>query len=287
VSLKKKKVKVYQNTEEKMTDLLNKERLINLNIGGKIFKTNSSTFKNYPESLFFKELEANPGSKELFFDRTFNGFGMILTFLREGKISFKKMSKYEKEDLQREIEFYGMTQYANISKKKDIEVNWDMVQSKAGNCSLESEEQRILRVNATTCYCFFVCNKTFQDENFEIEFDSNVQQTDSYYYFGIVNENYVFTSNCFCGSPPNAYYVQCNGNVKNNGTTIPNTLFNWQSERTTIGIRVNTAEKTVVFYIPDKGETEPYPIVGNSWRVVAGHCNTGNGTITINSCIEI
>jgi len=280
-------VKQYQNTEEKMTDLLNKDRVIKLNIGGKVFKTNVATLKNFPESLFTKDLESNTGAKELFFDRTFTGFGSILTFLRDKKISFKKMSKFEKEDLQRELEFYGLTQYIDITKKKEIEVNWDMTTSKQGCCTLESEQEKILRVNSNTCYTYFVLNKTFQDENFEVEFESNVTQTDSYLYYGIVNENFVLTSSCMCGSPPNSYYVQCNGNIKTNGTNIANPLFNWQSEKTTIGIRVNLAEKNVWFYIPEKGEAGPYPIVGNQWRVVSGHCNTGTGTITINSCIEI
>jgi len=280
-------VKVYQNSEEKMSDLLNKEKFIKLNIGGKIFKTNTATLKNFPESLFSKELENNQGAKELFFDRTFYNFGLILSFLREKKISFKKLSKYDKEDLERELEFYQLTQYVDISKKRQIDVNWDMVNSKAGNCSLENEDQKILRVNSTTCYCHFVVNKTFNDENFEIEFDANVAQTDNLFYFGIVNENYSLTGNCMCCTPTGAYYIQCNGNVKNSGTTVPNNLFNWGSQKTTIGLRVNLQEKTIIYYIPEKGETEPYPIVGNSWRVVSGHCNTGNGTITINSCVEI
>jgi len=38
--------------------------------------------------------------------------------------------------------------------------------------------------------------------------------------------------------------------------------------------------------IPDKVEAGPYNITGNSFRVVSGHCNTGNGTLTILSCEE-
>jgi len=152
---------------------------------------------------------------------------------------------------------------------------------------MENENEKILRVNSVTCYTYFVLNKTFRDENFEIEFEANVQQTDSYFYFGIVNETYSMTGSCMCSSQVNAYFVQCNGSIKTNGATITNNLFNWQSERTVIGMRVNLQEKTIMFYIPDKGEAGPFAIVGNEWKIVSGHCNTGNGTIKILSCIEI
>ena len=43
------------------------------------------------------------------------------------------------------------------------------------------------------------------------------------------------------------------------------------------------------FLFPDKNDKElgPYTLTGNDFRVYAGHCNSGNGTITILDCYEI
>jgi len=98
--------------------LLNKDRLIKLNIGGKIFKISSACLKAFPESKFSKEFEADQSAKELFYDRTFNNFHFILNFLRERTLNMKKLDKYSKEDLTLELEYYGLSQYLDLTKKK-------------------------------------------------------------------------------------------------------------------------------------------------------------------------
>jgi hypothetical protein len=278
-------VKTFLNSEEKINSLLEKGKTIKLNIGGKIFMTNVSNILNFKESLFAKSLIDSPN--ELFFDRSYKNFKVILNFLREKKLNMKKLDRFEKDDILEELEYYGLNTEIQISKKVEYDLNWDIQASKSGACSMESENPKNLKVHTTTCYTHFVTDKTWTDENIIIELESKVQQTDNYLYYGIVNENYDYTSNCMCCSPSNAYYVQCNGAIKLNSISNENNpKFNFGSRDTIIGMRINFAEKTLYFYIPDEGEAGPFTIQGNTFKIVSGHCNGGTGIINILSCYK-
>lgn len=288
MSEEKKEGKKFTNTEVKLSELLQKDKIIKLNIGGKVFKTKESTLKAFPGSKLAKALEEKQfvNDNEIFFDRTFNNFDLILNYLREKKINMKKLNKFEKEDLIVEMDYYGLSEEVNINKKLEYDLEWDQGLSKAGACTVDPEDKKRLKVHSTTCYTHFVTNITWKDEIFVVEFDSNVQQTDNYLYFGIVNESYSLTGNCMCCSPGNSVYLQCDGNFKINSTYINNPAFAFYSQPTIIGMKVNLQEKNVYFYIPDRCEAGPFTLNGNTFRLVAGHCNTGNGSINILTCFE-
>jgi hypothetical protein len=282
-----KQVKKFTNSEDKISDLLEKDQIIKLNIGGKEFMTRASNLLYFKDSLFAKTLlESGPNTKELFFDRSFRNFKHILNFLRDKNINLKKLNQYVREDLIEESEFYGISNDIQISKKTEYDLKWDATQSKAGACTVDPDDPKILKVHSTSCYTHFVTDREWVDENMIVELESNVQQTDSYLYFGVVNESYNYSSNCMCCNPGNAFYVQCNGNIRINGNTSTSNIFNFESARTTIGMRINFAEKEMYFYIPDKGEYGPHKLNGNTFRIVSGHCNSGNGSISILSCYE-
>jgi hypothetical protein len=281
-----KKVKKIVNTEEKIKELLDSDRIIKLNIGGKVFQTKVSNLLFYKDSLFFHTLLESNGAKELFFDRSYNNFNLILDFLRNKKFNFMKLTKFEIEDLNEEIEFYKLTDQIIIPNKVEYELGWDLVVSKPGVCSLDSDDPKILKVNSTDCYTNFVTDKIWQEENFIVELESNVVQEDNYLYYGIVNENYNYEGDCMCTNPPYAWYVTCNGDITNESIVATNPIFDFRSNKTTIGMRVNLKEKTIYFYIPDKGEEGPFSLIGNRFRIVAGTCNFGTGTISILSCYD-
>jgi hypothetical protein len=61
----------------------------------------------------------------------------------------------------------------------------------------------------------------------------------------------------------------------------------WFGGNVDISMKVLLREKQIYFSIPDKVELGPYNIVsGNNFRVVAGHCNSGNGELIISDCYE-
>ena len=227
--------------------------------------------------------------KEFFFDRNYTHFPLVLEYLRHKIVCLKNYSKIEKEDIMEEFEFFGIDLFSRGKKHAEIDIEWDQGLSKAGTCTVNSEDGRSLTVNSTTCYTHFVTNKLFNSENFVIELESTVTQTDNYYYIGIYNQNYNLSSNCGCCNPANAYYIQCDGSVHINGVRTENTGFAWNSSPCIIGLRVLLNENQIYFYKDSPvNEIGPFNIAsGNDFRVYAGHCNTGNGKLNIQTCYSI
>lgn len=283
----------FKKIEERLNEYLNsKDSVITLNIGGKKFLTKTSTLLNIKDSLFYTVINSyiDKGAeipKEIFFDRRYQNFRVILDFMRTKSINIKSFSKYEKEDIVSELEFYGLADDAKLIKKGTIDIGWDQALSKAGACTVNRDDNKNLRIHSVTCYTHFVTNRTFDNENFVIEFESTVSQSDNYFYIGIVNNMYSLTGNCMCCNPPNSYYIQCDGSIHINSTKISQPSLAWYSQKVVIGMRVKLKEMQIYFYIPDKFEAGPYNIShGYNFRVVAGHCNAGNGEITILDCYE-
>ncbi len=281
-----------KNVEEKLEEYLStRDQVVDLNIGGKIFKTKEQTLLHHEGSLFasiitkYKE-EGNP-TKELFFDRSPSNFSIILNYLRTGKVEHPRMNKPQKEELIKEFDYFGLSNAFKNKRNKAIDIGWDPVLSKAGMCTVDSNDNRKINIHSNTCYTHFLTNRTFSEENFVIEMESTVTQTDHYFYFGIINETYNTSSSCFCCNPANAFYIKCDGKVTLNGRTTDHPEMAWNERPITITMKVDLGEKNISFSILDKGEIGLLPINGTTFRVVAAHCNTGNGTIIINDCYEM
>ena len=283
------------NNEERLKELENKideikqsqDSLVNLNVGGKIFKTNIKTLMNSPNSLFAKLASSiSYNQKEIFIDRSYTHFPIIMDYLRTKQICLKNMKKYDKEDLFDELEYYGLSEIISI-KKANIEIGWDQNASKSGECTVSENEKNILNINSRSCYCHFLTDRTFTNENFMITLDSSVTQTDNYYYIGLINESYSTTGNCMCCNPSNCWYIQCDGSTHINGIRTENNNLAWHSEKIIISLKVLLEKREMYIIIEGKGEVGPMTLSGNTFRVVAGHCNTGNGQLIINECYEI
>lgn len=278
------------NVEQKLEDFFaTKDQVVSLNIGGKIFLTKEATILGLEGTLFHsiltKSIEENQNPlKEMFFDRSSTYFPVIMNYLRTKQFSHKKLTKIQKEELMKEMDYYGI----NVSKnKKSFDIEWDMALSKPNMFTINIDDPRKIRLHSTTCYTHFLTNRIFTDESFIVELESTVTQTDNYYYLGIINESYNTTSSCGCCNPANSFYIQCDGSTHINGTRVENSLFSWGANQVTVTLKVNIHEKTIYFSVSDKGELGPFTITGNTFRVYAGHCNTGNGEINITECYEI
>jgi len=281
----------FEKIENKLEDFISeKDNTITLNIGGKFFLTKMSTLLKRKDSLFHQLLNSYVSNNEeipneFFFDRSFKNFETIIDYLRTGQLNLKSFKNYEKQDLEEELEYYGLIDKSNKSKKIFYELEWEKLNLKG--CSVDSQDPKNLIVASNTCYTHFLTNRRFTDENFIVELESTVTQTDNYFYFGIINENYSITSNCMCCNPSNSYYVQCDGSVHINSQINNISQLAWGAKTVTIGMKVLLKERQIYFYIPDIGEYGPYSISnGNSFTVVSGHCNSGSGTIRILDCYE-
>jgi hypothetical protein len=288
-SVKEQKIK---DIDAKIEELSNtKDTIISLNVGGKIFKTKTSTLCGFKDSLFYRLVgthveKGTEVPKEIFIDRSYQHFPKILDFLRSKQLSLKGFNKFDKQDILDELEYYGLSEGFR-TKRNEIEIAWDQALSKVGECDVSTEDDKVMNVHSRSCYCHFVTNKAFTTEDFQITLESTVTQTDNYYYLGVVNESYSYTGNCMCCNPAHSYYIQCDGSTHINATRTENTTLRWGGENVTITLKVWLSKKQIQFIVDGKGESTVYNISGNTFRFVAGHCNTGNGQITIAECIEL
>ena len=129
------KLKEVENKEEKFKKLdqqidelvSKKDQIVKLNVGGKIFQTKTSTLLSVKDTLFSKiissYLEKGETIGEIFFDRSFNHFPLILDYLRTKKFSFGKLSKPELDDIEAECNYYGINEIESIIEdmKKEID----------------------------------------------------------------------------------------------------------------------------------------------------------------------
>jgi len=291
------KEEVNKRLDQKLECLVEDKKtpLVNLNIGGKIFSTRLSTLLSCKECIFYKDLSkyVDEGKKVpdvLFYDRAYTHFGLILDYLRYQRFSIKKYKGVEREEIREEVAFYGLEDVLQISKKEEYEIDWDRTLSKQGQCTI-TEDTKVIRIHSNNCYTHFVTNKLWNNQDFQIELEVAVTQTDSYLFVGLINSTYSRDGNCGCCNPPNAFYVQCDGSIHINSVTSNNPQVRWNSQRIIIGMKVYLSEtqKRMYFYFPEKGDLEigPYNLTGTGFRVYVGHCNTGNGEIRILDCFAI
>ena len=286
------KSKSYQEADNKLQEAVKiKYTIISLNVGGKSFQVKLSTLISKKDSLFYIYLskflkEHNSIPSTLFFDRNYIYFPLIMDFIRTNYLHTKNLSKQEKEDLFEEIEFYGLSEVMTKKKVKQIDLGWCPTLSKSGACTID-ENNSTLMVHSTTCNSYFVTNRVFETEDVLIEFEVAVTQTDNYLYIGVVNESFLFSTNCMCSNPSNSIYIQCDGTIHCNSVTTNHNDYKWNSKTVTIKFKLFSESKNVFISMEDKEELGPYTMIGSKFRFVAGHCNTGNGLITIKSTEEI
>ncbi len=314
MGLKSKLENIEKGFNEKLTDVSDKEQrdkridekiseivqaktqpAVHLNIGGKIFATKLSTLLSCKDSIFYKNLsqyidnESNI-PEEIFYDRSYAHFDIILNYLRTNTFNIKSLNRFEKEDIREEVEFYGLSSILDISKRQEYDIEWDQSLSKSGACTVDSTEKRLIKIHSNTCYTHFVTNKLWTNEDFQIELEVAVTQSDSYLYVGIYNSSYSLSGSCGCCNPTNCVYIQCDGSVHTNSTKTNNNQVAWQSQKIIIGMKVFLeTQKNVYFYFPEKNDLEigPYKLTGSNFRIYSGHCNNGNGTIRILDCWEL
>lgn len=116
--------------EQKVDEILqNRDGIITLNIGGKVFQTRASTLLSVKDTLFYgilcRDIETDSEfSKEMFFDRSYTHFPLFLDYLRTKRFSLKGYNKFDVEEVSREAEYYGFSEIINHIEdlKKEITI---------------------------------------------------------------------------------------------------------------------------------------------------------------------
>lgn len=153
---------------------------IKLNVGGQIFYTKSSTLLTTKDSLFsklvlnyFNSNNNKEFPKELFFDRSYFIFPMILDYLRTKRINLSSISKFDLDDLEREAEYYNLQEIlektTDLKKEiKYVSFTTNTIYGGYGTNKLED----LLDTNTATGVCINSPYELTIELNLEHEIDS-------------------------------------------------------------------------------------------------------------------
>lgn len=150
------KGKYFDDIDKSVREIIeNKDSLIDLNIGGRVFRTKISTILSVKDTLFYKiivERQKNNEKicEEIFLDRNYDTFPIFLDYLRTRSISTSKYSKFELDDICRESLYYG---FQEINEKLEylrgeiefISFTYSGRYSTAGTDILEDLKDRSLK----------------------------------------------------------------------------------------------------------------------------------------------
>lgn len=152
--VEQKEIKAKRLDEEIDFLVQTKNQIIKLNIGGKVFHTKIPTLLNMKESLFYKIItekkEKNEDlNEEVFFDRSYQHFEIILNYLRTSKIALRGLSKYDAEEILCEARFYGLSEIVieaeDLMKEVEfVSFTWNGQYSNGGTNKLEDLLDRSL-----------------------------------------------------------------------------------------------------------------------------------------------
>lgn len=192
---------------------------------------------------------------------------------RDGTLIFKKMR----------------TLSTNNFNKRQLGVEWD-TKDQSTKVMLDSNEPEKLTINSSSCYNWFRTNLWLQDEDFVMEFETNLTPGNDCWYLGIHNESLTnYTSTCLCCSPANAFYLKCNGHVYVSGKNTKYEQLNYKSKtvNSIVTMRCHLSEKKIWFQVNEEEEQGPFIITGSRFKVIGGACNNCTGTCTITSCYQV
>jgi hypothetical protein len=115
----------WKNCEKKLEEL-NKinDGTCTLNVGGKKYEVSLHTLKSKRGTIFYKQILRGEIKKDgnVFYDRDYTYFPVILNFLRTGKLKTEKMSDEQKDDLLNEALFYEVNYIVETLKATPQEV---------------------------------------------------------------------------------------------------------------------------------------------------------------------
>lgn len=134
-----------QIKREKAIDLIisKNNKLIQINIGGKLFKVSLFLLNSEKDSLFDQLYKEETDYNETYFiDRSYEDFDIILDYLRFKKIDFEKYSRLKLDRIYIEAEYYNilslMTAINNILKNVEF-INFES-SPKYSNCGTHKLE---------------------------------------------------------------------------------------------------------------------------------------------------
>ena len=109
----------YDDKKEQMIKQGADKKIIKFNIGGKIYQCTLLTILNNPDCLFFNLIMSGDWNieEELFFDRSFKYFPIILSYLRNKIVSLEDYRDEQMPDISIEAKYYCIQSLIDITEK--------------------------------------------------------------------------------------------------------------------------------------------------------------------------
>jgi hypothetical protein len=117
----------YDSIKEQMINEGAENKLIYINIGGKIFQTTLLTILNHPDTLLFNLIITNEWNynEELFIDRSYKYFNVILSYLRNKNVNLTIYKEEEVEEILKEAKFYQIGTLSEVLSSCCKEVSYN------------------------------------------------------------------------------------------------------------------------------------------------------------------
>jgi hypothetical protein len=116
----------YDIKKEKMIKENADTKVIYINVGGKQFHTTLLTLLNHPDTLFFNLIITDQWdiNEELFIDRSYKYFNIILSYLRNKQVNVNTYKDEEIIDMIKEAKFYQLNQLATFLEHDSKEITY-------------------------------------------------------------------------------------------------------------------------------------------------------------------
>jgi hypothetical protein len=122
------KAEEWHKRDEEVSELIkkNKDVIITLDIGGKKFQTKFETLLAMKDTLFYKIFLSNKLDlkKEIFIDRSYSNFHLILSYMRNKKLISTSLNNTEIDDLMDEANFYEIGELVEILEEMRREIKF-------------------------------------------------------------------------------------------------------------------------------------------------------------------
>eukprot|EP01006_Ploeotia_vitrea_P056204 TRINITY_DN68078_c3_g2_i1.p1 TRINITY_DN68078_c3_g2~~TRINITY_DN68078_c3_g2_i1.p1 ORF type:complete len:321 (-),score=22.72 TRINITY_DN68078_c3_g2_i1:46-1008(-) len=279
--------KEYKKTMEARATLCatNSEKVVELNLGGTVFKTTEATLLSEKDTFFWAMLNSGhwePNKEgQYFIDRSPDTFGHILEYLRSGRLDTRHLPERQKEMLKTDIDFF---QIHSLIKPPGRMV-WQQPTAAIAHSVKVVDDGNTMVVLRTIlghhCACFpTIGSDTNEDRRWVITAKSGQPQgatttsSKSSLWYGTIGI-------CSKETGDGGHYIGIgvhSGKVYNVGTEIP--FVHWQENATTrtVEFRLTATQLTIFAMGHSKSLTLPR---GNTWFPAAGWGACAGQTFTI------
>lgn len=275
-----------QKIEEIMTS-----EYININIGGTVFSLSFNVFRQYSNSIIYKDFKEK--RMPLYYDRDPLLFQYVIEILRAQSLLFghKSLDPRKLQQIINELSHYrfitDLPKVIDCINNKTIpieETGWFILNNHQSSFELLSTKPSRFKCNSDQCHSFIIFKKTLINQFLTFQFTLDSSITHQSFYIGLINKKYSEgIHDCICKSPLNSYCLISNGTIGINGEKYyPHGLVYSRlgTQYTIIVDLTKEYNKTIVFTQNNIDNPSSFNVNDTEFYFVIGVCK-GDGSFSI------